>query len=579
MTITDPKWKDKLEELFEEGDYIKPEQTRQTISAYSSSESPQRFYKRFEYNREGDKNRETHENYLDYCYFLINSNFSGMPGAMNKKTGRLYPTTPDRESDNVKERRREWWRKEAEKLDVDTDKNGWMTELARELNPTGECVCQTCGQTLDIRTVYLNKFSTSKFNELLPEDEKLAKTQSIRIFEAVDILIEEAGEDGYKILAECFEELELVENSRSAYKKKIEQIIDNGNVTPRNRWLSPGKMGDPPDRLDGLHSYGSPCCRPYEDEGRDPDNMQRYGRERRAYEEWVDGRWSGADRLMKLTETGKCQASGCETVEPLSADHIGPISLGFKHDPANLQGLCDSCNSAKRNELPKEDVEQIIEIESNGTPLASRHIQELWNECKHEIKTENDTTEIKRLLRNNQHQCLWALEELRNEGAIDLLISLLDLGESKRKYVFSGVDPESLNYDSMTAGERSHQQELNRASSSTRVAFESLLDYSQTDESKRWAERVDSGEIEKAWSNLMDAIDTSQNEIFVSQLQQALSKLEADPSPDTRGIVQQSIKTVYQEYGYTPPDEVTPAIRAFERYMDAVGSELVTEFR
>ena len=47
-------------------------------------------------------------------------------------------------------------------------------------------------------------------------------------------------------------------------------------------------MGNPPDRLDGFHSYNR-CCRGTSDKGRFKENLKRYGDDRRAYENWSDG--------------------------------------------------------------------------------------------------------------------------------------------------------------------------------------------------------------------------------------------------------------------------------------------------
>ena len=46
--------------------------------------------------------------------------------------------------------------------------------------------------------------------------------------------------------------------------------------------------------------------------------LTRYGQDRRVYENWADGDWKMADRLMSLFRKNG-----------ISADHIGPISLGF----------------------------------------------------------------------------------------------------------------------------------------------------------------------------------------------------------------------------------------------------------
>ena len=331
------------------------------------------------------------------------------------------------------------------------------TRLARELNPTNECVCQTCGQTLDIRTVYLTKNSTKKFNKLLPEDEHLSRHQSVTIFEAIDILVEEAGDSGYGVLEDCFDELTTVERDTERFKNKIGKMVDDGTISPKSHWLSPGKMGNPPDRIDGLHSYGSPCCRPFEDTGRDPDFLRGYGRDRRAYENWVDGRWSAADRLMTQTDVGICQDNNCDNNEKLDADHIGPLSLGFVHDPVNLRGLCPRCNSTRRNSLTCADVELLRRLESKENEIASRQVRSYWNRCKSQVESDADAEKLRKGLRDIQHQYLVSLHKVLQKGRYDLLVHLLNLDECSIKYTFQGVDSESLNYDEIVASERSEK--------------------------------------------------------------------------------------------------------------------------
>ena len=115
MTTDNPEWKKRLEEMLERRDLRKPEKQQTRLPDHGDTEQSQRFYQRFPYNRDGDKNRDIHENYLDYCYFLINHpNFADLPGVMDEESGRLYITTPDRETDNIKERREQWWKSKAE---------------------------------------------------------------------------------------------------------------------------------------------------------------------------------------------------------------------------------------------------------------------------------------------------------------------------------------------------------------------------------------------------------------------------------------------------------------------------------
>ena len=50
-------------------------------------------------------------------------------------------------------------------------------------------------------------------------------------------------------------------------------------------------------RFNGFHSYAL-CCRTKFDKGRKRENMLTYGQDRRAYQEWSDGDYNLANRLM-----------------------------------------------------------------------------------------------------------------------------------------------------------------------------------------------------------------------------------------------------------------------------------------
>jgi hypothetical protein len=160
------------------------------------------------------------------------------------------------------------------------------------------------------------------------------------------------------------------------------------NDTYSGSKLSPGVMANPPDRLDGFHSYNSLCgCRPQHDKGRGSENMKSYTRDRRAYELLSDGNCLLANCLMgKLNSvTSVCFICGKSTL--MTADHIGPISLGFIHDPANFQACCKSCNSSKNNRITEDDVAKIKSIEEKGICIVSWWAKDAWDKNKHKSIT------------------------------------------------------------------------------------------------------------------------------------------------------------------------------------------------
>ena len=130
-------------------------------------------------------------------------------------------------------------------------------------------------------------------------------------------------------------------------------------------------MSNFPDRYDGFHTYNR-CCRATQDKGRSKENLKSYTKDRRAYEYWSDGNIHAANQFM-----------GSSFFKGTSADHIGPISLGFIHDPRYLQSMSSSDNSTKRDRLQYEDIEKIIETERRtGVYPMSWYSRLIWEHIR-----------------------------------------------------------------------------------------------------------------------------------------------------------------------------------------------------
>ena len=81
----------------------------------------------------------------------------------------------------------------------------------------------------------------------------------------------------------------------------------------------------------------------------------------------------------------------------LSADHIGPISLGFAHRP-KFHPLTKEANSAKNNRMSLNDVNVLIEDESKGDVVISWHSSYIWDKFKGSVKTDNDAVKLSDLM-------------------------------------------------------------------------------------------------------------------------------------------------------------------------------------
>ena len=224
-------------------------------------------------------------------------------------------------------------------------------------------------------------------------------------------------------------------------------------------------MSNCPDRLDGFHNY---CKgnRHITDRGRNKKNLQTYGRDRRAYEHWSDGDWKAANRLMKLINaTGK------------SADHVGPISLGFSHRPSfNIMTKAE--NSAKGNRLTLNDFKQLID-EEKKEQVVSWHTKPLWDLVKNKIKNNKNVEKLSKLMRRNIDCVLIILYEVLKIGHQKFLLSLLhpEYAYFKNNIKFINFDKKTGKYSKMIKTKGTRKEYDNSAKRYTQISFQALEEY------------------------------------------------------------------------------------------------------
>ncbi len=224
-------------------------------------------------------------------------------------------------------------------------------------------------------------------------------------------------------------------------------------------------MSNAPDRLDGYHSYNL-CCRSKQDTGRHQSNLARYGEDRRAYENWSDGDWKAASWLMK-----EFQKHG------VSPDHLGPISLGFKHRP-RFRPLTKSANSARNNRMTYEDILLLVKDEK-GEEVVSTHSKALWNLLRNRVKNDDDALRLSKLMRENMHFILSIFSYIAELGYRNFLIkNFLHPEYANYSIKFDGFDPKTGHYKEMIKTEGNKKQYKNNAIRYIRISFESLLQYS-----------------------------------------------------------------------------------------------------
>jgi Alw26I/Eco31I/Esp3I family type II restriction endonuclease len=422
-----------------------------------------------------------------------------------------YKTLPNKVSDSgditwvkVKDlARTKWW--DALKVTLGLPDRA---SVARSIHPkelAGYKPCQVCGRKMSIHYVYPDVNTLRKLNvEFLPlsfdhfneEIDEIARN----VFEAF-------GEVGLLKLAKCFG----ISKSYSCAKELVSEI------KLVKRGLSPGAMSNAPDRLDGFHTYNA-CCRSKEDTGRHRSNLVRYGVDRRAYENWADGNWRGADRLMGLYRqtTQKVACPNCSSIKEMSPDHIGPISLGFMHR-MQFQALCISCNSSKNNRLTFKDVQTLMEIENSGEQVASWHTLPIWEMLKPIIVDDSSAVEASFLMRRNLHHVLILLSEIDENGYSEFLMRYLHPEYAKYDYDFEDFNVLEGTYKA----KRRRVDSANTRSQSeryVRISFDSLNDYASKENRKN--SKWESAECDTLLSEIIGLLSSNrENEAHIKILE------------------------------------------------------------
>jgi len=267
----------------------------------------------------GRETREWHPNFLEYMTSISNHpNYSGMPEILKSDGSLRWVVTG---KSRVGRLRSGWWREKANDLGIPII-GKWISETAKKNHPTKIKVCQVCGRSMSIEYTYPNKNLIKKFNKIIWIKNEFDYFDFFTIKEIIHEIISDSKTiEGYGELSKIFSIPKSVKKTEDNYWK---YVYDNF-VKIESRLLSPGAMSNAPDGFDGFHTYNI-CCRAVQDTGRHPENLSRYIEDRRAYEHWSDGDWKAASWLMQKAY-GICPVCGIEG--EITADHIGPISLGF----------------------------------------------------------------------------------------------------------------------------------------------------------------------------------------------------------------------------------------------------------
>lgn len=405
------------------------------------------------------QDRDYSDKFIKYQKFIIKHEAykaMPMPSLQSKNIPWVAPT-----KSSLGKAREQWWNKKKVELQ---NKNFLLTnpkisDIARFIHPTKYKPCQTCGRSLSIEYVYLNVNGLKKLAKIFP---KIIINKFSEIKEVIQLVNKKYGGSGLNY---------FVKNFNLGLDKPTELMIEKVFRKEKISLLSPGVMSNAPDRLDGFHSYNK-CCRSKEDKGRSKENLSRYGEDRRAYENWADGDWKAASWLMK------------EFVKnDISADHIGPISLGFCHSPF-FAPMTKQENSAKNNRIRFVDVQKLLELEYLGNQIISWHTRPVWDKLKNKINNDNDALRLSKILRKHLHRVLLVLYELKERRNDLFLKSLLN-----PEYAFYSIkvidfNPRTGEYKKIEKTGGTLTQYSRNAERYIRIAFESLEQYKIKDNRK-----------------------------------------------------------------------------------------------
>ncbi|HAO5739035.1 TPA: Alw26I/Eco31I/Esp3I family type II restriction endonuclease [Listeria monocytogenes] len=314
-----------------------------------------------------------HPNFVDYMEKIIsNPNYQGLPIRHKADGTPVWVATKKSKTDNTGINREKWADNKAIELGpafVKSSKKYADTMFA--IHPTKKKVCQVCGETMDLHYVYPTKNTVKYFQKNFG--------YSFNKYDSIYDILLQLNQYEKEIATYLIKKAALDDSFKN---KSIDEIIVATELACRmggKSIFSPGAMSNFPDRFDGFHSYNL-CCRKDKDKGRHDNNMATYTKDRRAYEYWSDGNIAAANQLMHDPVI----------FNGMSADHIGPISLGFKHDPLFLQPMISNDNSAKRDRLYDEDMKKLISIEiKTGVSPASTFSNKIWEFIKTDYLSDN----------------------------------------------------------------------------------------------------------------------------------------------------------------------------------------------
>lgn len=374
-----------------------------------------------------------------------------------------------------------WSKEKAKKLEIPNEP-GMYAKVMLAIHPFKQKPCQICGTWMSIFYHYPSANFIKAIKKRFPKIECNTNTHISVIWGD----LEELHYSTEEIKSFFIQKGKLTLTTKST-KDEIIDALEDACRNGGKKLLSPGAMSNFPDRFDGFHSYNR-CCRSKEDKGRSKENLKSYTQDRRAYEYWSGGNIHAANQFM-----------GSQYFKGGSADHIGPISLGFVHDPRYLQKMPNNDNSSKRDRLQCNDIEKIIEVEKRtGVYPMSWYSKEIWEYIRKNYKSHKTLISgaYKNTLKQNMINFMYVLDMIirhAKQGGKDFLEEAL----LQPNYKHFDYSYEFNEQGEITKQENRHFTERNKDELERykRIAFESVKTYN-TKENRNMNEDLTTSEKE-----------------------------------------------------------------------------------
>lgn len=405
---------------------------------------------------------EYHPNYDKYVEMIVaHPNYKGLYYDRDKNGKVNWVVTGKSPKGQM---RQAWWNETCKKLGIPIQK-GCYAKAARLIHPTGIHVCQCCGKGRSIFYEYPTLRTLKKLNkefglELKQTDYTIR--EFVRKYCTSKDLLDKLA---------CLLKIPTTSSAENLIEYIKTELIDK-----ESSLFSPGVMCNPPDRYNGFHSYAL-CCRKTKDKGRNDDNMKTYTQDRRAYEDWSDGNYNLANRLMgEFHKQPPMVCPICGNIDKMSADHIGPISLGFCHSQ-HFTPMCKSCNSSKNNRFTKADVDMLIALEKKGSQVISWHSKYIWDIVKNKITNDIEAKKASSIMAKCHQNILNILALIHQKTGKDFLIRYLHPEFSMMDYRFENFDLKHLDRMVIVANPLDSKNKRKNQERYVRIAFESLEDF------------------------------------------------------------------------------------------------------